>query len=107
MKCPHCLAVCLDTDPFCFSCRAPFSKNRHALPGGENGKPPYATRISMIFALLGACLVPIVCKGIELIPPSGGGLDLNQICWGGIGGAAGGTLGAAIGMILFGSGSKG
>ncbi len=106
MKCPRCLAVCLDTDPYCFSCRAPFGNNRNAPPGAENGKPPYATRLSMIFAVLGACLGPVLGKDLTLIPSSGGGLDLNQAMWAGIGGAVCGTLGFAIGAMLFGSRSR-
>jgi len=108
MKCPRCLAVCLDTDPHCFSCRAPFGNSRNVRPGAENGKPPYSTRLSMIFGCLGACLGPVLGSSITLIPSSGnGGLDLNQACWAGIGAAAGGTVGFVLGMLLFGSKSRG
>jgi hypothetical protein len=101
------LAVCLDTDPYCISCRVPFINSRNALPGAENGKPPYATRLSMIFGALGACLGPVLGADIKLIPSSGdGGLDLNQAVWAGIGAAVAGTVGFAIGMVVFGKGSR-
>lgn len=106
MKCSRCLAVCMDTDPFCFSCRAPLGRSSNVLPGAEGGKPPYAARLSAIFMCVGACLGPMLGAGIELVPVSGGAIDFNQATWAGIGGAAGGTIGMALGMALFGSGSR-
>jgi len=108
MKCPRCLAVCMDTDPFCFSCRSPFSRKQdNVLPGAEGGKPPYAARLSMIFMCVGACLGPVVGKEYGFISSSGGGgIDFGSAMWAGIGAAITGTLGYAIGMMLFGSGSR-
>lgn len=106
MKCPRCLAICMDTDPFCFQCRAPFGGGRKVLPGAEGGKPPYAQRVATIFMCVGACLGPVLGKGIQLVPASGGGIDWNQCMWAGIGGGIAAPIGWAIGILLFGSGSR-
>jgi uncharacterized membrane protein YeaQ/YmgE (transglycosylase-associated protein family) len=97
----------LDDDPFCFSCRAPFGKNGKILPGAEKGKPAYAVRLSMILGCVGACVGPIFGRDLVLVEsPHGGGLDLNQVIWAGIGGAVAGTLGLLLGMLLFGDKSR-
>ena len=97
----------MDTDPFCLSCRAPLGRqSNNVLPGAEGGKPPYAARVSAIFMCFGACLGPVIGKGIELVPSSGGAIDFNQATWAGIGGAVGGTLGYVLGMLIFGTGSR-
>ena len=107
MKCPRCLAVCMDDDPFCFSCRAPFGKNGKVLPGAERGKPPYAARLSMILACVGGCVAPVFGKDLPVVTtPPGDGIDLNNVIWAGIGGTIAGTLGYALGMMFFGSKSK-
>lgn len=57
MKCPRCLAVCMPTDPMCYSCRTPFARTNSGNPyaPGPNGKPPLAARIGTVCGLLGAC----------------------------------------------------
>lgn len=96
----------MDTDPFCFTCRAPLNGgDRNVLPGAENGKPPYAQRVATIFMCIGACLGPLVGKSVILVEPTGsGGIDWDQAAWAGIGGSIGGTLGYALGMAMFGTG---
>ena len=107
MKCSRCLAICMDTDPFCFTCRAPLGGKRdNVLPGAENGKPPYAQRVATIFMCVGACVGPLIGKSLVLVDPSAsGGIDWNQVTWAGIGGGTGGTLGYALGMLMFGTGT--
>lgn len=104
MKCSRCLAVCMDTDPFCLSCRAPLSggDRENVLPGAEGGKPLYAQRVSMIFMCVGACVGPIIGKSLVLVDPTGsGGIDWNQVAWAGLGGGTGSALGWMLGMVLF------
>jgi len=57
MKCPRCLAVCMPTDPMCYSCRAPLAAAQSGNPyaPGPNGRPPLAARVSMACGVLGAC----------------------------------------------------
>jgi hypothetical protein len=57
MKCPRCLAICMPTDPMCYSCRTPFARADSGNPyaPGPDGKPPLASRIGMVCGLLGAC----------------------------------------------------
>jgi hypothetical protein len=90
VKCPHCLSVCLPTDPRCFSCKSPLSSRVAPLPGAENGKPPYAQRLSMIFMCLGAA----------------GGGAVAGVIGAGVGAMIGGTVGLALGMAIFGTGQQ-
>jgi len=58
----------MPTDPMCYSCRAPFARADSGNPyaPGPNGKPPLASRIGMVGALLGGCAAQIALK--ELFP---------------------------------------
>ena len=90
MKCPHCLAPCLPSDPKCLSCRSPLSSRAVPLPGAENGKPPYAQRLAMIFMCFGAA----------------GGGAVAGVLGAGVGAMIGGTVGFALGMAIFGTGQQ-
>ena len=90
MKCPHCLAVCMASDPVCYSCRSPLAARAVALPGAETGKPSYARR----WSLFGVCL------------GWAGGQVAGGLLMAGVGAVVGGTVGLALGTAIHGTGKQ-
>lgn len=97
MKCPRCLAICMPTDPVCYSCRAPLAAANSGNPyaPGPNGKPPLASRIGMVCGLVGGCAAQIVLTEIFPNLPE----DNAWLFRGVAAGVAGGLLGG-IGFAL-------
>jgi len=106
MKCPRCLAVCLDDDPQCPSCRMSFAVDPVELPIARAARrSSYAARLGLVSLAVGAGLGPLVgpLTGATIVKPptAPGALDLNSLLWGGLGAAIGLTIGYGLGMAMF------
>jgi hypothetical protein len=88
MRCPSCLAHCLDTDTRCPSCRREFVSPSET----ADAKPSMAQRFGMIFGVLGA--------GIATAAPAAPGIDLGRAAMAGLGAVAGGTFGMLVGLAI-------
>ena len=104
MKCPRCLAVCLDDDPSCPSCHTPFGADRTGPPAAGTRRPPSATRLGLLGLAAGAGLGPLVgpLTGTTLarVPTPPPAVDPNILLWGLAGAALGLALGLATGYGL-------
>jgi hypothetical protein len=91
--------MCMADDTICYGCKKPL-QNAHwdAPTKGGHGKPPISQRVAMIFACLGAAIVP-VAMGHESYG-DGESIDFTAAHWAGVGGAIGGTLGLAVGSVF-------
>src|SRR5436190_3324208 len=91
MKCPRCFAMCADTDAICHGCQQPFQT--------EAPKMPFAYRIAMIGACLGACALPLIVDPATAQRASKG-ISINAAVLAGVGGCIGGVIGLAFGGLL-------
>ena len=98
MKCPYCLAVCLEDDPACISCH-------RSLLGGpvitaQQARRRCAVRMAMVLTAFGACLGPVALRAF--FPHYSRDLfDQWSLLSAGCGAALGGILGFALGGFVF------
>jgi hypothetical protein len=105
VKCPRCLAVCLEDDPSCPSCRTPFGGSRDGQAVVVADRPPHATRLALVSLAVGGGLGPLVGpltgRAIVRVPTPPPALDPNILLWGLLGAALGLAVGYGLGVALF------
>jgi hypothetical protein len=104
MKCPRCLAVCLDDDPSCPACHAPFGGSRDGRAVVVADRPPRAPRLALaalaVGAVLGPALGPLTGRSIVPVPSPPPALDPNLFLWTLLGASLGLALGYGLGVAL-------
>jgi hypothetical protein len=99
------MAVCLDDDPQCPSCRARFVPDAEAQTAVATRRPAYAARLGLVSLAvgggLGPLLGPLTGMTIAKPPTQPGALDLNSLLWGGLGAGIGLAVGYAVGLAVF------
>ena len=104
MKCPRCLAVCLDDDPSCPACHSPFSGSRDGRAVVVADRPPRAPRLALaalaVGAVLGPALGPLTGRSIVPVPSPPPALDPNLLLWALLGASLGLALGYGLGVAL-------
>ena len=105
MKCPRCLAVCLDDDPFCPSCHAPFGGSRDGRAVVVADRQPWAPRIALaglgVGTVLGPVLGPLTGRSIIQVPSPPPAINPNLLLLTLLGASLGLALGYGVGVALF------
>src|SRR3954470_17435897 len=105
VKCPRCLAVCLEDDPFCPSCRTPFGGSPDGQAVVVANRPHRGTRLALVSLAVGGGLGPLVGpltgRVIVRVPSPPPALDLNILLWGLLGAALGLAIGYGLGAALY------
>src|SRR5437868_6064710 len=101
MKCPHCLALCADSDTVCINCRQPLARRVGASAGESNsaGRMPVPQRVALITLLIGYAFAEALIPA-DFPSKSQGGINFGRaLCIGGVC-AFFGPIGFAIGSLF-------